>query len=275
MNNLKKSKLRTKVIHNALMSIYFAESGHPGGVLSCIDILFYLFLREIKRFKNIENKNRLILSKGHSVPALYSVAKEFGYLTKNHLKNLRKINSKAQGHPTINTFKCIECNTGSLGQGLSYSVGLALGYKLKKFDKKIFCVVGDGEMQEGQVWESLMFASHYKLNNLCVFLDYNKMQSDDLNQNIMNIEPVEKKINSFGWNVCRINGHNFSEIDKSVNKFKNSSKPFFIIADTVKGNGISFMENKPLWHGSVKISKEEIKQVLNEIGTQKDGIKIL
>ena len=133
-------------------------------------------------------------------------------------------------------------------------------------------MVGDGEMQEGQVWESLMFASHHKLNNLCVFLDYNKMQSDDLNQNIINIEPVEKKINSFGWNVCRINGHNFSEINKSVDKFKNSAKPFFVIADTVKGNGIRCMENKPLWHGSLKMNVEQIISSLKELGADKNLI---
>lgn len=275
MHISKIKSLRQKIIHNSLTSIYFAGSGHPGGVLSSLDIILNLFLTEIGTYKKKFNKNRFVLSKGHSAPALYAVAKEFGYLTKIDLKNLRKINSKTQGHPSTNYTKWVECNTGSLGQGLSYSVGLAMGYKLKKYKKKIYCVIGDGEMQEGQVWEALMFASHHKLNNLCVFLDYNKMQSDDLNRNIITIEPIDKKIKSFGWNLTKINGHNYRQIQNSIKKFKNSSKPFFVIANTIKGNEISFMKNEPLWHGSVKIQKNEMLKIIAELGTANHGIKIL
>ena len=269
MNILKLKKIKKKIIHNALTSIFFAESGHPGGVLSSIDILIYIFFSEIGPKSNRKDRNRFILSKGHSVPALYAVAKELGYLNKNDLKNLRKINSKTQGHPALNHTSWVECNTGSLGQGISYSVGLALSYKLLKYKKKIFCMIGDGEMQEGQVWESLMFANHYKLNNLCVFLDYNKMQSDDLNENIISLGHLSRKISSFGWKCLTIDGHKNSQIKKAINKFKKNTKPFFIIANTIKGNGISFMKNKPLWHGSVKLKREEMFKIYEELDTRK------
>lgn len=268
--------LKKKITHNALTSIFFAESGHPGGVLSCMDILIYIFFNEIGPKIKLKSKdrNRFILSKGHSVPALYAVVKELGYLNKSDLKNLRKINSKTQGHPALNATNWIECNTGSLGQGISYSTGLALSYKLQKFKKKIYCMIGDGEMQEGQVWESLMFASHHKLNNLCVFLDYNKMQSDDLNKNIISLEPIKDKVSSFGWNYIVIDGHKVNEIKKAIEKFKKSKKPLFVIANTIKGNSISFMKNKPLWHGSVKLKKDEILKIYKELKT-KEKIEIL
>lgn len=274
--SLSKTKfIRNKVINNALVSIYYAGSGHPGGVLSSIDIILTLFFSEIKKENKKKDKNRFILSKGHSVPALYAVLKEQKYLTNSDLYKLRKLNSITQGHPSVTNNNFIECNTGSLAQGLSFATGLALGYKLKKYKKKIYCMVGDGEMQEGQVWESLMFANHHKLNNLCVILDYNKMQSDDLNKKIMNIEPIKKKIESFGWKVDKINGHDFNQIKNGINKFKKSDKPYFIIANTIKGNGISFMHNKPLWHGSVKMTKEEILQCIKELKINNPKIKIL
>ena len=266
--------LKKRILNNTLVSIYNAGSGHPGGSLSCLDIILAIFIKKIKKNEN-QDRNRFVLSKGHAAPVLYAVAKEFGFLNNFELKNLRKLGSQTQGHPSTNHSSWVECNTGSLGQGFSYSIGMAKAYKMKKFKNKIFCVIGDGEMQEGQIWEGLMFANHHKLNNLCVFLDYNKLQSDDHNNNIMKLEPIINKIKSFGWSTISINGHNFSEIFNSLKKFEVSKKPLFIVANTIKGNGISYMNNKPLWHGSVKMSLNEITKAISEIKIKNKSIKII
>ncbi len=255
------------------MSIFFAGSGHPGSALSCMELIVYLFVCKLKitrfsQFKN-SNRDRLVLSKGHSVPAIYSTLAALGVIDYKDILKLRKINSPYQGHPCRINTPWIEASTGSLGQGFSFAIGQSITLKYLKKKNKVFAIIGDGEMQEGQVWEGLMFAAQHKLTNFVAILDYNKLQSDNFNKNIMNIEPLKKKILSFNWNVVEINGHSFTEIEKALNKKFFNDKPLFIIAHTVKGKGVSFMENKPLWHGSVKMSVDQITSSLRELGAKK------
>jgi len=259
-----------------LMSIFFAGSGHPGGILSCMDLIVYLYstrlkIKNINQFKSI-NRDRFILSKGHSAPAIYSTLAALKILKYKDILKLRKIDSVYQGHTCRINTPWIEASTGSLGQGFSFAIGQALTLKFLKNKNKVFSMIGDGEMQEGQIWEGLMFSAQHKLKNFVAILDYNKLQSDNFNKNIINIEPLKKKIISFNWNVVEINGHSFKEIDRAINrKFKNE-KPIFIIAHTVKGKGVSFMENKPLWHGSLKMNVEQIISSLKELGANKNLI---
>ena len=277
-------KLELKKLENAsrlariysLMSIYSAKSGHPGGVLSCIDLVVYLYIHRFK-IKNLEqfkkiNRDRLILSKGHSVPALYSTLAVSKAIDYQKILGLRKIDSLYQGHPCRVKTPWVEASTGSLGQGFSFALGQALALKHIKNNNKVFAILGDGEMQEGQIWEGLMFAAQHKLDNMISILDFNKLQSDDYNKNIINIEPLKNKIQSFNWNVIEINGHSFKEIDKAVTKTYRNMKPSFIIAHTIKGKGVSFMENRPLWHGSVKMTNDQIKSSLKELGASKNII---
>lgn len=259
-----------------LMSIFFAGSGHPGGILSCTELVVYLIAKRLKikklsDFKN-QKRDRFVLSKGHSVPAIYSTLAAVGALNYKEILQLRKINSIYQGHPCRINTPWIEASTGSLGQGFSYAIGQSLAQKYLQKQSKVFVIVGDGEMQEGQIWEGIMFAAQHKLRNLVAILDYNKLQSDNFNKNIINIEPINKKILSFNWNVIEIDGHSFLEIEKAINQKFLNDKPLFIIAHTVKGKGVSFMENKPLWHGSLKMSIEQITLSLKELGANKDLI---
>ena len=227
-----------------------------------------LKIKNINQFKNL-NRDRFILSKGHSVPAIYSTLAALRVLKYKDILKLRKINSIYQGHSCRINTPWIEASTGSLGQGFSFAIGQALTLRyLKK--NKVFSIIGDGEMQEGQVWEGLMFAAQHKLKNFVAILDYNKIQSDNFNKNIINIEPLKQKILSFNWNVIEINGHSFNDIDKAINKKFKNDKPIFIIAHTIKGKGVSFMENKPLWHGSLKMSVDQIVSSLEELGAKKE-----
>ena len=255
---------------NALRSIYQAGSGHPGGVFSSIDIIDFLFSKvlkfDINDFNSL-NRDRFILSKGHSAPALYAIAAKLGIISHHELSGLRKINHHLQAHTHRVSTPWVEASTGSLGQGFSFAIGEAMGLKIKSISNKVYVMIGDGEIQEGEIWEGAMFASHHKLSNLCAILDYNKLQSDDLNSKIMNLEPLNDKWESFGWNVIEINGHEEEEINNAFNIFKSTElKPTIIIAHTIKGKGVSFMENAPLWHGSLKISKEDFVNALIELG---------
>lgn len=256
---------------NCIKSIYYAGSGHPGGCLSCIDIMFSIFKNFFNYKKDYfkkKNRNYFVLSKGHSAPALYAVCEYFKFISKKNIFKLRKINSIAQGHTHLTKEHLwMGANTGSLGQGLSFAVGYAVALKKIKSNKKVFVILGDGELQEGQVWEAFMFASHYNLNNLIIFIDYNKLQSDDKVKNIINIEPLSKKLSSFNLIVKKIDGHNISHIAKIIKFIKNykKKKPIVIIADTIKGKGIKFMENNPLWHGSVKITNRQLLEAEKEI----------
>jgi len=271
-------KQRLDIIRqNSLLSIYHAESGHPGGVLSSIDIIAYLFMREMNYDKNdftIKKRDRFILSKGHCAPALYAVAAEVGIIDKSRLNGLRKLNHELQGHTHRGTTPWVEASTGSLGQGFSFAIGEAKGLKMQNIDNRVYVMLGDGELQEGEVWEGAMFAGHHDLDNLCAIIDYNKMQSDDLNENIMGLEPLADKWKSFNWHVEEIDGHNFDEIEKAFDQARNTkNKPTVIIAHTVKGKGVSYMEGSPAWHGSLKLSNEDLSQALLELGATEEEIK--
>lgn len=228
---------------NILLQVYSANSGHPGGALSCTDILTSIY------FKTICDGDKVILSKGHASAALYATLAEKGLIDKDELKTFRKFGSRLQGHPSLRKLDVVDSSSGSLGQGLSIANGIAMGFKLNKKKNNVYVILGDGEIQEGQIWEAAMTASHYKLNNVIAFLDYNKMQIDGANDDVMSVKPVDKKFKAFGWNVQVINGHDFDEIINAIEKAKKSRKPNMIIANTIKGKGVSFMENKCEWHG--------------------------
>lgn len=256
-----------------LAAIYYAKSGHPGGSLSSIDLLTFLFQENNFGIKN--STSHLILSKGHAAPALYAVALEYGLVNFEQLKRFRKINSQLQGHPHSITTPWVSTSTGSLGQGISVGMGMALGFKYQKQSDKVFVLMGDGEMQEGEVWEAAMAAAHHKLNNLRVIIDYNKMQSDDLNSNILSLDSLTEKWNAFNWHVFEINGHNFDEISESLKMADESSSPSVIIAHTVKGKGVKYMESVPKWHGSVTMSEEELRLALVDLNTPENLITFI
>jgi len=270
--------LETQTIRQkSLLSIYHAESGHPGGVLSSIDIIYHLFSKEMNYDKNDFSKlerDRFILSKGHCAPALYAVGAEIGIIDKSRLNGLRKLNHELQGHTHRSTTPWVEASTGSLGQGFSFAIGEAKGLKIQGVNNRVYVMLGDGELQEGEVWEGAMFAGHHKLDNLCAVIDYNKMQSDDLNENIMGLEPLVDKWRSFGWNVVEVDGHDFDEIGNAFDEAKSiKNKPTVIIAHTIKGKGVSYMEGSPLWHGSLKLSKEDLSLALTELGATFEEIE--
>lgn len=250
-----------------------AGSGHPGGSLSAIDIIVALFFHEMRSNPSDpmwEDRDRFILSKGHGVPALYAVLAERGVIPKSELATLRRINSRIQGHPDRVLLPIVEASTGSLGQGLSIAQGIALGFKLQNKDSKVFCLMGDGETQEGQVWETALSAPKFKLNNLIVFIDNNNGQIDGHVEEVMNLQPLADKWRAFRWAVQEINGHDFSQIIDALEKARNETeKPTLIVAKTVKGKGVSFMENSIGWHG-VAPNKEQLDRALTEL---KGGVK--
>jgi len=238
--------------------IYNASSGHPGGALSATEIITTLYFSEM----NISNpkdefRDRLVLSKGHASAVLYGALAEKGFIKKEELSTFRNINSSLQGHPDMNKTLGVDMTTGSLGQGLSVANGMALAGKLDKKDYRVYCILGDGELQEGQVWEAAMSAGHYKLDNLCVFVDNNNFQIDGSIDKIMNPYPIDKKFESFGFNVICIDGHNFKEIQEALLKARETKeKPTVILAKTIKGKGISYMENTSDWHGKAPNENE-------------------
>ena len=264
------------VRRRALESIYCAKSGHPGGVLSSIDIIDFLFSHEMNYnvgdFESNE-RDRFILSKGHSAPALYAVAAKVGIISKDRLNGLRKINHELQAHTHRVTTPWVEASTGSLGQGFSFAIGEAKALKIRSIGNRVYVMLGDGELQEGEIWEGAMFAAHHRLNNLCAIVDYNKMQSDDLNENIMGLEPLTDKWASFGWNVIEIDGHNPHEMRVAFDAARNiMDQPTVVIANTIKGKGVSYMENSPTWHGSLELSNADFRQALLELGATESEI---
>ncbi len=246
-----------------------AGSGHPGGSLSAVDLLTVLFYDKIKRTKDnalSDNRHRFVLSKGHCVPVLYSIFSQVGIINKADLMTLRKINSPLQGHPDCVLFPYVEASTGSLGQGLSIAQGMAMAGKVDNKDYRVYCMVGDGEMQEGEIWEGLMSSAKYGLDNFCVILDYNKSQIDGTIKEVMNIEPLLDKVRAFNWHVIEIDGHDFVQIIDAYNEAESiKGKPSFIIAHTVKGKGVSFMEGKTEWHGKAP-NYEEAEIAIKELG---------
>lgn len=256
-------KISNEVRKNILLQIHSANSGHPGGALSCADILVSIY------FKLINEGDKVILSKGHASAALYAVLAEKGFFDKEELRTFRKLNSKLQGHPSLHKIAGVDAPSGSLGQGLSIANGIALSFKMDKKENHVYCIIGDGESQEGQIWEAAMTANQYKLNNVIAFLDYNKLQIDGSNDEVMTISPIKEKFEAFGWFVKEIDGHNFDEIIEVVELSKSQDKPSMIIANTIKGHGVSFMENKASWHGKAP-NDEEYELALKEL-CEKEG----
>lgn len=251
-------QIAKEVRKDILLQIYSAQSGHPGGALSCADILTAIY------FDKINEGDKVVLSKGHASAALYAVLTEKGVIEKETLITFRKLNSKLQGHPSLLKTKGVDVSSGSLGQGLSIANGMALSFKLDKKDNSVYVILGDGEIQEGQVWEAMMTASHYNLNNVIAFLDYNKLQIDGSNDEVMKVAPVKEKFEAFGWYVQEIDGHNFEEIMGAIDKSKAQDRPSIIIANTVKGKGVSFMENQCGWHGKAP-NKEQYEAAMQEL----------
>jgi transketolase len=258
-----------------LRMLTHAGSGHPGGSLSVIDILTVLYFGRMKydpKNPTWEDRDRFILSKGHCVPAQYCCMARAGFFPESLLLTLRKLGSPLQGHPDRVALPGIEAATGSLGQGLSVAAGMALGLKLAGKSARVYCVLGDGESQEGQVWESLMSvpklgAPDHHLDNLCVILDYNGIQLDNFVKKILDLEPIVEKVKSFGWPVLDINGHDLAQIDKALDQAEaTKGAPTFIVAHTVKGKGVSFMENDPEWHGKAPKPSEAIEAIREVVG---------
>jgi len=257
------------VRRHIIRMIYHAKSGHPGGSLSATDILvtlYFKYLRHDPKNPGWLERDRFVLSKGHAVPALYAVLAECGYFPVEELLTLRKINSRLQGHPDAKKTPGIEASTGSLGQGLSIAVGMALASRLDGGKYRVYAMIGDGESESGQIWEAGMAAAHFKLDNLTVFLDRNNLQIDGCTENIMCLEPLARKWEAFGWHVIEINGHDFRQIANAIEeRWKVKGKPTMIIARTVKGKGVSFMENNVAFHGKPP-NKDEAERAMKELG---------
>lgn len=249
-----------------------SASGHPGGSLSAADIVTTLFFNELNidpSNPKDENRDRFVLSKGHAAPVLYSALARRGFFAPEELLTLRKTGSRLQGHPNMNDLPGIDMSTGSLGQGISAAVGMALAGKTDNKSYRVYALLGDGELEEGQVWEASMCAAHYKLDNLIAFVDFNGLQIDGEITKVMNPSPIDKKFEAFGWNVLIIDGHNYDEILDAIEKAKNhKGKPTVIICNTIKGKGVSFMENEASWHGTAP-NKEQCEIALKELGGDK------
>ncbi len=265
-------KKATDIRLGAIEAVYSGKSGHPGGALSASDILACLYFSELRidpKNPTDPQRDRFVLSKGHSCPALYTAMALRGYFDISELKNFRKLGSLTQGHPDMKTMKGIDMSAGSLGQGFSTACGMALAGKIDGKDYRTYAMVGDGESQEGQIWEAIMFAAHYKLDNLCLIIDNNGLQIDGFVKDVMNTMPYESKLEAFGWNVVSIDGHNVEEILDAFDKAREAKgKPTAIVAKTVKGKGVSFMENQAGWHGKAP-NEEQYNQAKSELEAYK------
>lgn len=252
-----------------IRAVHAAGSGHPGGSLSAADIITYLYFAEMDIDPSDPDKadrDRFVLSKGHAAPALYSALAERGFFPKETLLTLRKLGSILQGHPDKKKIPGVDMSTGSLGQGISAAVGMALANKIDNKPYRVYALLGDGELQEGLVWEAAMAAAHYKLDDLTAFVDWNGLQIDGRNEDVMTVAPVDEKFRAFGWDVQMIDGHDFDQIAEAVEKAKKvTGKPQMIVAKTVKGKGVSFMENEAGWHGKAP-DDAQAKQAVEELG---------
>ena len=267
--DIKELECKAKEIRkNIIEEVYFAKSGHPGGSLSIADIMSVLYFDELNIDVNNsrwEDRDRVVLSKGHCSPALYATLAEKGFIDKSELKNFRKLESNLQGHPDMNKIPGVDMTTGSLGQGLSVANGMAISAKLDNKDYRVYCIMGDGEIEEGQVWEAAMASNKYKLDNLCVIVDNNNLQIDGTIEEVMSSYPIDEKFRSFGFNVINIDGNNTEEIQKAFKEAKNcKGMPTCIIAKTIKGKGVSFMENQVGWHGKAP-NEEQYKLAIEEL----------
>ncbi|MEG0771554.1 MAG: transketolase [Clostridia bacterium] len=271
--------LACKVRLFILEEVFCAKSGHPGGSLSIAEILTYLYNVEMNidpSNPQMESRDRFVLSKGHTSPALYAVLALKGFFSTSLLKTFRGIDSILQGHPDMKSVPGVDMSTGSLGQGISAACGMAISAKLFNKDYRTYTILGDGELDEGSVWEAAMFASHYKLDNLCALVDNNGLQIDGDIKDVMSPYPIDEKFKAFGWNVICIDGHNFDEIEDAYNKARNcKNKPTVIIANTIKGKGVSFMENNAAWHGNAPGEElynkavAELNSIMSKIGGAK------
>ena len=259
-------KIRMGIIEGT----YNAKAGHPGGSLSAADVFAYLYEKEMRydaKNPKWEDRDRFVLSKGHCAPGLYAALANKGFFPVEDLKTLRHIDSYLQGHPNMNTVPGIDMSTGSLGQGVSVAVGMAKAAKYMNKDINVYTLLGDGEIEEGQVWEAMMFANQYKLDNLCVIIDSNGLQIDGACSEVMSAEPIDEKVKAFGFDCIVIDGNDFDELEKAFDAFHKSEKPFAIIMKTVKGKGVSYMENQVGWHGKAP-NEEEYNIAMAELNAK-------
>lgn len=273
MDSLCKKELEiyaTKIRMGIIEGTYNAKAGHPGGSLSAADVFAYLYEKEMRvnpKKPKWDDRDRLVLSKGHCAPGLYAALAYKGFFPVEDLKTLRHIDSYLQGHPNMNTVPGIDMSTGSLGQGISVAVGMAKGAKFLGKDVNVYSVLGDGEIEEGQVWEAMMFAHQYKLDNLCIIIDCNGLQIDGPCSEVMSAEPIDEKVKAFGFDVITIDGNDFDDLEKAFDAFHKSNKPFAIIMKTVKGKGVSYMENQVGWHGKAP-NEEEYNIAMAELNAK-------
>ena len=267
-------KIAVKVRMGIIEGVHSAKAGHPGGSLSCTDILTYLYFEKMNinpAAPQMPERDRFVLSKGHAAPALYSDLAHRGFFDTEMLTTLRQIGSILQGHPDMKHIPGVDMSSGSLGQGISCAVGMALSAKHFNKNYKVYSVLGDGEIEEGQVWEAAMFAANKKLSNLTIFVDYNNLQIDGTIEEVNSPYPIDKKFEAFNWHVITINGHDFEQIENALNEAEKIDKPVCIIANTIKGKGVSFMENNVAWHGTApndeqyEAAMQELKNAYNEL----------
>ena len=274
MNQSAIETLAETIRRYSLVSIHAAKSGHPGGALSCADVLAVLYGGELGPQGDEvpeSERHRFIMSKGHACPALYAAWAATDMLEPRELTTLRHLEGRLEGHPHVGATPLAETSTGSLGQGMSVACGMALGARMKGWKTRVYVLLGDGELQEGEVWEALMFAAHHKLSNLCAVIDYNKLQSDDFNANIMGLEPLAEKLSAFGWNVIEIDGHDVGAIADAFDAYRGEAeRPTIVVAHTNKGQGVSFMAGKPNWHGSLLLTAEDLARSLVDLGVAED-----
>ncbi len=268
INKLREASKKTRM--NIVRMVHSAKSGHPGGSLSGADILNVLYAKclnipaEWDKSPDFEKRDRFILSKGHASPLLYSILAQYGFISEKELMSFRKFGSKLQGHPSKKLLNGVETSTGSLGQGLSIGCGVALGLKADSNPATVVVYTGDGELQEGSCWEAFMEAGHQKLDNLIAVIDRNRLQIDGCTENVMALDNLNDKIRAFNWNVIEINGHDYNQIYSAFMQAKKQTKPSAIIANTIKGKGVSFMENQAGWHGKAP-NDEQLEQALKEL----------
>ena len=257
-----------KIRKHALTAVHSAASGHPGGSLSIAEIMSVLFFDEMNidpKNPKMANRDRFVMSKGHCAPALYGTLAERGFFPVEDMKTFRQADSYLQGHPDMKGVPGVDMSTGSLGQGICAANGMALAAKLDNKDYRVYAVMGDGELEEGQVWEAAMFAAHYKLDNLTAFVDLNLLQIDGDVREVMNQTPVDKKFEAFGWNVISVDAHSVEEIRNAIDSAKTvKGKPTVVIANSTKGKGVSFMENQAGWHGTAP-NDEQYEQAISEL----------
>ena len=270
------AKIACKVRMGIVEGTFNAKSGHPGGSLSIADVISYLYFNEMNidpQNPTMENRDRFVLSKGHAAPALYAVMAHRGYFPVDELKTLRKIDSRLQGHPSMHYLPGVDISSGSLGQGISAACGMALGAKLKGDAFRVYTILGDGEIEEGQVWEAAMYASAKKLDNLVAVVDNNNLQIDGTVEEVNSPYPIPEKFAAFGWNVIEIDGHSFDDIEKAFSSAREcKGKPTAIVMKTVKGKGVSFMENQVNWHGSAP-NAEQYEAAMNELNAVLNGLE--